>query len=175
MQKSDYSIIFTLPLVWYISYTLYKHIQDPFYMSMIDRVDFFIHEFGHLFFWIFGNQFLAVLWGSLMQLLIPIALLSAFILQRDKFAVAFCLTWIGTNFFYISMYAGDAIRLDLPLIWIWGWEVIHDWNYLFHETQFIIHTNLIADIFYITAIVFYIVWLFYALLLMINRIRAREF
>lgn len=168
-MKSNYSIFFTLPVLWYLSYTFYKHLEDRFYMSYIDTVDFVIHEFGHLFFAIFWNEFLMIAWWSLMQLIIPLAVFFLFLSQRDYFGVAFTTAWIGTNFFYISMYAWDAIRLDLPLVSLWKWEVIHDWNYLFWESNLILHTNLISEIFYFIAIILYIIWLSFWLYLIVNR------
>ena len=36
--------------------------------------------------------------------------------------------WVGQNIINVSVYAGDAVAMQLPLLG--GDSVIHDWNYL---------------------------------------------
>ena len=44
------------------------------------------------------------------------------------FAGAITLMWVGANFINVSIYAGDSIKMQLPLLG--GDSVMHDWNYL---------------------------------------------
>lgn len=171
-MKSNYPIYFTLPVLSYFWYTFYKHLHDTMYMSMIDRVDFFIHEFGHIFFHVFWNELLWILGGTFMQVIIPLFIWFWFFLQRDYFAIAFSFLWIGTNFFYISMYSGDAIRLELPLIWAGWWgHIIHDWNYIFHHFGIILYTDMISLIFFVIAVFLHVIWFIFGAYLIINRWR----
>ena len=170
-KSSNYTIFFTVPILWYLWYTFYNHLINSRYMSLIDVTDFFIHELGHVLFWFFWNEFLAIAGWTLFQLIIPILLLIMFFTQKDYFAVALSFAWIWTNFFYISMYSSDAIRLNLPLVSMWAWETIHDWNYMFHELWVILYTDLISDIFYYIAIVLFIISFIYSFILIVNRFR----
>jgi hypothetical protein len=53
--------------------------------------------------------------------------------QRDGFAIAFALGWLGTNLFESATYAADAREMDLPLVTPGGGEAIHDWHYMLGE------------------------------------------
>lgn len=170
-KSTNYSIFFTLPVLWYLAYTFYKHLNNDLYMSSLDIVDFYIHELWHIFFSIFWNEFLTVAGWTLLQVLIPLLLLIYFWGQRDYFANALCFAWLWTNFFYISMYSGDAIEMKLPLISMWGWEVIHDWFYLFTKMWVIHNTNFISNTFYIFAICLFIFSFLYSISLIINNMR----
>lgn len=171
-KSSNYPIFFTAPILWYFWYTFYNHLINERYMSAVDRVDFFIHEFGHIFFSFFWNEFLTIAGWTLLQLIIPILLLIMFFRQKDYFAIALSFGWIWTNFFYIAMYSSDAIKLNLPLVNMWFWsEIVHDWNYMFHELWVILYTDLISDIFYYTAVTFFIICFAYSFILIVNRFR----
>lgn len=170
-KSSNYTIFFTLPLLMYLWYTFYMHIDSDLYMSAIDIVDFFIHEFWHLLFSIFGNEFTSVLWWTILQVIIPLILLFYFYSQKDYFANALSFSWLGTNFFYISTYSWDAVMMNLPLIWMWWWEIIHDWFYIFKKIWVLNHTNLISDWFYYLAIILFLFSFIYSFSLIINRIK----
>lgn len=173
-QSSKYTIFFTVPLLLYIWYTFYMHLSLATYMSWIDLVDFFIHEFWHIFFGVFWNEFLSVAWWTLLQVIIPFLLLFMFLKQRDYFAVALSYAWLWTNFFYISTYSWDAVKMNLPLVWTWSWEVIHDWFYMFNKLWIIQHTDLISGFFYFIAIVLFVLSFFYSSILIFNRFKERK-
>lgn len=171
-QTTDYSMFFILPIVSYLLLTFYRHTQSDLYMSMLDNMDFYIHEIWHVVFMLSGNEFVTILWGTLLQLIIPLVCLVWFYIQRDSFAVALCYAWIWTNIFYISTYSGDAENLSLPLFSMWGWwDIIHDWNYIFTHLWVLEHTDFISNSFKVIAIWFFIVFFVNTLFLIINKFR----
>ena len=44
--------------------------------------------------------------------------------------MAFCVGWLGTNFYYVAWYLSDARAMAIPLLSVGGGEVYHDWNYM---------------------------------------------
>jgi hypothetical protein len=89
------------------------------------------HEAGHLIFSPFG-QFMTVLGGSLMQVLIPIVAAIAFVRQEQPFGVAICVWWAGQNLIDLAPYIADARALQLVLLGgRTGAEVEgHDWEFI---------------------------------------------
>lgn len=172
-KKSNYSMFLTLPILLYLCYILYMHIQNPLYMSLLDNADFFVHEFWHMFFMFFWNEFLSIVWGTLMQLIIPLSCLIWFFIQKDYFAISCCYAWIWTNFFYISMYSSDAILQQLPLFWNGG-DLIHDWNYIFSNLGILKYTNLMWNIFFYIWLGLFLLGIVTASSLIINRIMNKE-
>ncbi len=173
-KASNYSIFFVLPISLYFWHILYNYFTEFRYTSLIWNLNFFIHEFWHIFFSIFWNKFLIVAWWTLMQLIIPLLVLILFLKQKDYFAVNFSLFWIWVNLLDISIYAWDAIKMDLPLISIWwwdGWEVIHDWFYMLTELQLISYTDEISFWIKSVAIFLFLFYFLYTILLVVNRFR----
>jgi len=119
-----------LPLLIWFAYLLLKYWSSPMYYGLLGGVNLGIHEFGHLLFSFFGT-FLSILGGTLIQLLIPIALMINFYRQPDFFALALCFGWLSSNLFDVARYVNDARAMELPLVSVMGNEnPIHDWNYL---------------------------------------------
>lgn len=171
-QSSKYPIFFTLPIWAYLIYIFYWYLNSNSYSSMIGTVNFYIHEVGHLVFMVFFNQFILTLWWTLFQLIIPTACLIWFYKQEDYFAVSVCYAWIWTNFFSISTYSWDAIRQALPLYsFAWPWKGMHDWTYIFTRLWVLEHTELISNCFRYIAIWFFLIFIIYSLILIINRFR----
>lgn len=170
-QKTEYSLLFVLPMAWYLSLTFYYHLQSNLYMSFLDVVDFLVHELGHRVFSIFGNQFLQILWGSLFQLIIPLACLIWFYIQRDRFAVVFSYAWIGINFFYIATYAWDAQKMALPLMVTGSWDPIHDWNYILIHLWILRYTDAVAYGFRVLASIFFVIFFLNMFFILLNKLR----
>jgi hypothetical protein len=168
-NSSKYPAFFTIPLLWIIGYLFFCYLSIPQYFSLLDNLNLIIHEMGHFFFFIFGNEFLMMSWGTIMQVLIPSLILIYFWRNLDFFWVTLCLGWIGTNFFYIAMYSGDAIKQNLPLINVTGWVVKHDWYYIFSELWILQYTNQISSVFWGIGVLFFILSLWFWILLVINR------
>ncbi len=117
------------PVLLLIGYWCLRHIGDPEYRSVIGGLNFGIHELGHVLFTAFG-KFLSIAGGTLAQLAAPGIAGVMFLRQRDYFAVAFAIGWLGTNLFEIAVYAADATARTLPLVGVGSGEPIHDWHYL---------------------------------------------
>lgn len=94
---------------------------------LLDNVDLVFHEAGHVIFAL-GGEFIGILGGSLMQVLIPVVCGVALLQRGDRFGVALCGLWTGQSMVNVAIYVGDARQLALPLLG--GEHVIHDWNYL---------------------------------------------
>ncbi|MDB5244196.1 MAG: hypothetical protein JWN18_66 [Parcubacteria group bacterium] len=93
----------------------------------IDYANLLFHEAGHTIFIFFG-QFTSVLMGSGFQIVLPLSIALYFWITEQRFSAALCLMWVGQNLINVSVYAGDAITMQLPLLG--GDSVIHDWNFL---------------------------------------------
>ncbi|MBI3028694.1 MAG: hypothetical protein HYY64_04195 [Candidatus Rokubacteria bacterium] len=96
-------------------------------LGILDGANLIFHEAGHVLFLVFG-EFLQILGGSLMQILIPAACAVSFLLRRQPAAAAAGLFWTGESLTNVAIYVADARRLALPLLG--GDGSIHDWNYL---------------------------------------------
>jgi hypothetical protein len=103
-----------------------------------DAMDAFIHlpnlvfhEAGHLIFSPLGD-FMSVLGGSLMQVLIPVVAAIAFVRQQQPFGAAICVWWAGQNLVDLAPYIADARALQLVLLGgRTGAEVEgHDWEFI---------------------------------------------
>jgi hypothetical protein len=94
---------------------------------LLDNVNLVFHEAGHVIFGL-GGEFIGILGGSLMQVLIPVVCGAALLPRGDSFGVSLCGLWTGQSMVNVAIYVGDARQLALPLLG--GDHVIHDWNYL---------------------------------------------
>ena len=116
-------VCFALFLVW-SSARLYLHHTDWIFMSGINLI---FHEAGHVLFYPFG-EFIRVLGGTLVEIIVPIIVITHFKLARNVFAAGFGFWWLSVTFWSISVYAGDARAQILPLLG--GDNVYHDWTYM---------------------------------------------
>ncbi len=111
--------------------------------SFLHNVILPFHEFGHVFFAPFG-RFMAILGGSLFQVMMPLGLLLVFSMKyKDNFAAAIMLWWSGQSFIDISPYILDARYRSLPLVGGRG-ESSHDWGNLLTMTNNLQNTEFIA-------------------------------
>ena len=132
-------LAFKLLLIGYCGYLLYilaieYHPADPlgfrppFVLWVIDTINLFIHEAGHLFFRLFG-QTMYILGGSIVQFLIPLVL--AIVTWREKpHQVGLPLFWFGESLVNVSVYIADAPYKNLKLI---KEGLIHDWHWLLSD------------------------------------------
>lgn len=98
--------------------------KDPADFGFLDGVDLVFHEAGHVIFGIFG-EFIGVLGGTLMQVLVPVSITVYFYLHRQVYSATVVLFWVAQNCFNVSVYVKDARAQVLPLL-----GEGHDWNYL---------------------------------------------
>lgn len=95
---------------------------------LVHGFDLIIHEAGHVIFRILG-EFMMFLGGTLMQLLVPIAITAYFWYHRQRYASTVTAFWVGINLLDVAIYMKDARIQALPLLG--GEAVTHDWFYLF--------------------------------------------
>jgi hypothetical protein len=123
--------------------------------SFIHMINLPFHEAGHILFRPFG-QFVMMLGGSLMQLLIPAVCMGAFLFQtRDPFAASVALWWLGESFIDLAPYIGDARALKLVLIGgVTGRDVadFHDWEFILRKTGLLRFDHALAALAQITGI-----------------------
>ena len=101
-------------------------IQGGGLLAFIHGIDLVFHEAGHVLFGFFG-EFLAVLGGSLTQVLMPVIATVAFLRTRQWASAAVTLFWTGQSLTDVAIYAADGRAKALPLL---AEGLIHDWNYL---------------------------------------------
>lgn len=137
-------------LVVIISLYMFYYIATLSDWHFIDNVNLIFHEAGHTIFSFFG-EFINILGGTLMQILIPIIFCFYFYKKQDYFSASLLLFWLSQNFFNISVYAGDAIKMELPLLG--GDGVYHDWSYMLSSVGLLKYTEEVSLFFYLAGIV----------------------
>lgn len=126
-------LIWLLLLVWGIGFIrtpiAYGEINDSF-MHLVNLV---FHEAGHVIFMLFG-RFMTVLGGSLLQVLVPVVCLFAFLFKtRDPFGASVALWWVGESLLDVAPYVYDARLQELLLLGGGTGRDMpgtHDWNNL---------------------------------------------
>jgi len=114
---------------------------DPYQWHLIDGVNLVIHEAGHIVFMPFG-EFVMIAGGSLFQVIIPLAFVLYFFKKGDVYSAALVMFWVGESVLNVSVYAGDAVSLQLPLLG--GQDSVHDWNYMLERLGLLNSTAAIA-------------------------------
>ena len=98
---------------------------------LMDHVNLIVHEAGHLLFGWFGAT-LGLWGGTLLELLVPLALAVYFALQRHSSGTAFAVFFFFENFLYIAAYMADARTQTLPLVTVGDPAAGgHDWFLIF--------------------------------------------
>jgi hypothetical protein len=100
---------------------------NPKNYRFLDGVDLVFHEAGHVIFGFFG-EFIGILGGSLLQVLIPAIVTGYFLWHHQRWSGMVTLFWVGQSLFNVSVYVKDARAQALPLLG--GADVLHDWNWL---------------------------------------------
>lgn len=122
-------ITYGLFLIWGLRFILNGMSWEAIGGSFMHNINLPFHEFGHVFFRPFGH-FMTILGGSLFQILLPLFLAIAFVIQqKNPFAASIMLWWCGQSFIDLSPYIADATYRGLPLISGMG-EESHDWGNL---------------------------------------------
>ncbi|MBK7996547.1 MAG: hypothetical protein IPK14_25210 [Blastocatellia bacterium] len=150
MFKFNNKVVVTLIVGLYFFWCL----LFPYQWRLLDGVNVLIHEAGHPLFGILG-EFMSILGGTLMQLIMPILFVGYFFWNNQKFSGAIVLFWVGHNLLNISIYSADAVVMQLPLIG--NGDRLHDWNYMLSELNLLGQTNKIALMIRISAIMTIIV------------------
>lgn len=108
---------------------------------ILDYVNLSFHEFGHLFFGVFGRT-IGIWGGTIAQLLMPSMVLVSFWTRRETSGITFSIFWIGENLLNISVYIADARSRLLPLVG--GGE--HDWYIILSGMGMLQYETMIAGI-----------------------------
>lgn len=132
-SKLAVAVIATLYFLWCA--------YDPSQWHLIDGVNLVIHEAGHLVFSPFG-EFVMIAGGSLFQIIMPALFVGYFCYHRKFYSAALVLFWVGQSVLNVSVYAGDAVALQLPLLG--GQDTMHDWNYLLDSLGLLRSTGKVA-------------------------------
>jgi hypothetical protein len=135
-------------VAWLIFYALFllHALTNKSGFLIIDYVFLPIHEGGHLLFGYLG-QTLMIWGGTLLQLLVPLALTIYFAYERHTTGAAFCAFFFFENFLNISVYMADARRQELPLVTVGSAEeVMHDWFVIFSSLGALERDTTIAGI-----------------------------
>jgi hypothetical protein len=124
-----------LGLIFFVGLYFFYYAFTPEQWNFIDSANLLVHEAGHWIFSFFG-QTLYVAGGSILQILIPCLFAAYFFGKKEIYSASIVLFWVGQNILNVASYAGDAIKMQLPLLG--GNEnVIHDWNFLLTRFQWL--------------------------------------
>jgi hypothetical protein len=116
----------------------------------LDSLDLAVHETGHLVF-AFGGETVHILGGTLLQLLIPAALVVALWRTGDRHGATVPLWWMAQNCWNISVYIRDARAQELPLVG--GGE--HDWAILLEQMGWLSRDQALGGVVYLIGAVMY--------------------
>lgn len=116
-------------------------LTDKDHFLILDYINLSFHEFGHIFFGIFGYK-IGIWGGTIAQLLMPSMVLVSFWTRRETSGAAFSVFWIGENLLNISVYIADARSRLLPLVG--GGE--HDWYIILSGMGMLQYDTMIAGI-----------------------------
>jgi hypothetical protein len=83
--------------------------------SFMHLINLPFHEAGHLLLAFLGD-FMRVLGGTLVQVIVPLVCLIAFLKQAEPFGAACCLWWTGQSFIDAAPYIYDARAGQLMLL-----------------------------------------------------------
>lgn len=120
--------------------------QDVVGDSCLHLVSLPFHEAGHVILSPFG-AFIAVLGGSVGQVLVPVACWIAFATSHpNPFGRAVMCWWTGQNLLDVAVYVNDARSLSLVLLGgRTGAEVEgHDWEFILQRLGWLAHDHQIA-------------------------------
>lgn len=110
----------------------------------LDNFNLITHEGGHMLFGHFG-RFLGLIGGTVLQLVVPLALAVYFARQRHLPGTAFGLFLFFQNFLVIAIYMADARAQTLDLVSTGGGDIIeHDWLNIFSDFGVLHHDRRIA-------------------------------
>lgn len=133
-------------LLVFCTWIFLRHLKDPLYGGIVKGLNLAIHEIGHVLFGFIG-EFISIAGGTILELAAPLIAFWMFYRQRDYFAIAIALCWLGTAFFDVGVYAADARAGDLPLVGIGTADPEHDWFIMLAETDLLNHDKTIGGFF----------------------------
>jgi hypothetical protein len=139
-------------------------LRTPGTYRWLDSLDLAVHETGHLVFAPAG-EILGFLGGTLMQLLVPAALVFALWRHGDRHGATVPLWWLGQNCWNISVYIRDARLQELPLVG--GGE--HDWAFLLGQWGWLERDRTLGGAVYLAGVLLYLISIAGGWLLLVDR------
>ena len=171
-------LVLLMMLIWGMKFIFSSIGSNYSGNSFMHLVNLPFHEAGHILFRIFG-QFMMMLGGSLMQLLVPFICLAAFLVKtRDTFAASVSLWWLGQSLIDLAPYINDARKLQLILLGgVTGRDVgdFHDWEFILRNLGLLKYDHLLAETAHLSGALFMIcalVWGGYILVKQYKNVRA---
>lgn len=126
-----YLLIYLCFFVWGWSFILTDLKSQELNASFMHTINLVFHEAGHVIFRLFGD-FMAILGGSLLQLLVPLLVMLTFIFKhRDNFGASIGLWWLAQSMMDLVPYISDARAQEMWLLGgVQGKDIpgLHDWN-----------------------------------------------
>jgi len=143
------ALLYLIFCIWGWHFILMDIDWYAFNSSIMHSINLVFHEAGHVLFRPFG-EFLTILGGSLMQLIVPaVAMFALLVKNRDTFGATLGLWWFGQSLMDLAPYINDARSLSMPLLGGGtgadrpGW---HDWENILLDLDMIEHDHTIAVI-----------------------------
>jgi hypothetical protein len=147
MVRAGRVILLLLLVRWTWLFIAWPLREDVIGAAFIHNINLPFHEAGHILFSPFGDL-MTTLGGSLMQVLVPIVCMVAFLTTSpNAFGAAVMCWWAGENLQDVALYANDARSLQLTLIGgHTGAEVEgHDWERILQATGLLHRDHQIAN------------------------------
>ncbi len=143
-----YLLIYLCFFLWGWSFMLSDLKSPALNASFMHNINLVFHEAGHVLFRLFGN-FMAILGGSLMQLLVPLIVMLVFIFrQHDNFAASLGLWWLAQSMMDLVPYISDARSQEMWLLGgVQGKDMpgIHDWNNILSHLTMLEYDHALAS------------------------------
>ncbi|MEM7250485.1 MAG: zinc ribbon domain-containing protein [Pseudomonadota bacterium] len=116
--------------------------------SFMHTINLVFHEAGHIIFILLG-EFMGVLGGSLAQLMMPAAVVVAFLVYQNPFGSSVGLWWLGQSAMDLAPYIADARAGQVILLGgVTGNERpgFHDWEVILSWLGWMQHDHAIAGV-----------------------------
>ena len=150
-----YLLIYLVFFMWGWSFILTDLKSQELNASFMHTINLVFHEAGHVIFRLFGN-FISILGGSLLQLLVPLLVMLAFIFKhRDNFAASIGLWWLSQSMMDLVPYISDARAQEMWLLGgVRGKDMpgIHDWNNILSRLGLLEYDQVFATLLMVLAI-----------------------
>jgi hypothetical protein len=141
------AFLFLIFFIWGWQFILMSMQSNEIGHSFMHTINLVFHEAGHVIFRPFG-RFMNILGGSLMQLLVPGAVIVSFLWKnRDNFAASVGLWWFSQSMMDLAPYINDARAGQLMLLGgVTGEDMpgIHDWRNILTDLNLLQYDHVIA-------------------------------
>ena len=140
------SLIYLVFFLWGWSFIFTDHYSAELNNSFMHMINLVFHEAGHVIFSLFG-EFMSILGGSLLQLLVPLIFMGSFIKRKDNFAATVMLWWLAQSMMDLVAYIDDARRQEMWLLGgVQGKDMpgIHDWNNILSQLGLLKYDHILA-------------------------------